>query len=135
MENNNNNNKNNGELTGRVAKFPKNTKAVNALKFLENIKVNPKKLWYIIIEDQDTDLKLVKYNRNNNVDLNEYTNKFKEYYIEKYKDDVKLLKQLESINVVAEEDFSLIKNIPQIVIEGKTLLSIITSDLIKLLSI
>jgi hypothetical protein len=35
---------NNIELTGKVAKFPKNTKAVKALKFLESVKVNPNKL-------------------------------------------------------------------------------------------
>lgn len=125
---------NNVELTGKIAKFPKNTKAVKALRFLENIRVNPKKLWYIIIEDQDTNLKLVKYNRNNNVDLNEYTMKLKKYYIEKYKLDEQILEQIKFINVVSEDDFSLIKNIPKIMIGEKTLISVITNDLIKLLS-
>jgi hypothetical protein len=32
------------EFTGKIAKFPKNTKAINALKLLEKIKVNPNKL-------------------------------------------------------------------------------------------
>lgn len=125
---------NNVELTGKIAKFPKNTKAVKALSFLENIKVNPKKLWYIIIEDQATDLKLVKYNRNNNINLNEYTTKLKKYYMEKFKDENTLLKKIKSINVISEQDFSLIKNIPNVMIGEKTLISVITNDLIKLLS-
>lgn len=128
-------NKKDIELTGKIAKFPKNTKAVNALKFLENIKVNPKKLWYIIIEDQDTELKLVKYNRNNDIDLNEYTLELKNRYLKLYSQNEKMVEQLNNIVVVTEKDFSLIKNIPEIIIEGKSLISVITGDLIKLLSI
>lgn len=123
------------QLNGKIAKFPKDTKAVKALQFLENIKVNPKKLWYIIIEEQDVNLKLVKYNRNNNVDLNKYTQKLKEYYLNKYKDDSTIFEQIKSINVVAEKDFSLIKNIPEISIGERKLVSIIANDLIKLLSV
>jgi len=122
------------KLTGKIAQFPKNTKAIQALKFLENIKVNPKKLWYIIVEDQDTNLKLVKYNRNNDVDLLEYTVELKKYYKNKYKDNYQLVEKINSINVEAEKDFSLIKNIPEINIDEKSLISIITNDLIKLLS-
>lgn len=128
-------NKKDIELTGKIAKFPKNTKAVNALKFLENIKVNPKKLWYIIIEDQDTELKLVKYNRNNDIDLNEYTLELKNRYLKLYSQNEKMVEQLNNIVVVTEKDFSLIKNIPEIIIEEKSLISVITGDLIKLLSI
>lgn len=122
------------KLTGKIAQFPKNTKACKALQFLENIRVNPKKLWYIIVEDQDTNLKLVKYNRNNDIDLLEYTVELKKYYKNKYKDDPNILERINSINVEAEKDFSLIKNIPEIHLDNKSLISIITNDLIKLLS-
>lgn len=129
MENNNKVN-----LIGKIAKFPKNTKAVHALTFLEKIKVNPKKMWYIIIEDQEKDLKLVKYNRNNDISLKEYTLELKEYYKKKYKNDKNILEKIEKIHVDAEKDFSVIRDIPNIVINEKTLISIIASDLIKLLS-
>lgn len=120
------------ELTGKIAKFPKNTKAVNALKFLENIKVNPKKLWYIIIESQCNELKMVKYNRNNDESLIKYTNALKQYYKDNCKD---LTNEIDKITIVGESDFSIIKNIPHVILENnKTLLSKITEDLIKLLA-
>ena len=128
------NKRDNIELVGKVAKFPKNTKAVHALKFLENVKANPKKLWYIIIEDQDTDLKMVKYNRSQGVDLNEYTQKLKEYYIKYYENTPEISSQLEQMKVEGENEFSVIKNIPTITLENnQTLISKIASDLIKLL--
>ena len=126
---------NNIELTGKVAMFPKNTKAVKALKFLESVKVNPNKLWYIVIEDQGTDLKMVKYNRSKGVNLLEYTEQLKNYYIEKYKNEPVVLEMLNNIIVEGENDFSVIKNIPLILLEnGQTLISKITTDLIKLLA-
>lgn len=123
------------KLTGKVAKFPNNTKAIKALKFLENVKVNPKKLWYIIIEDQGTDLKMVKYNRHSDVNLLEYTNELKQIYINHYGNSPEILEALNKISVEGELDFSIIKNIPNVTLEnGQTLLSKISSDLIKLLA-
>lgn len=133
MENNIENN--NIELTGKIAKFPKDTKAVKALKFLENVKVNPNKIWYIIIEDQGTDLKMVKYNRSNGVNLLDYTIKLKEYYITQFGDKPEILELFKNIVVDGENDFSIIKNIPKIILENnQTLISKIASDLIKLLA-
>ena len=121
-------------LTGKVAKFPKNTKAVKALKFLEHVKVNPSKLWYIVIEDQGTELKTVKYNRSQGVNLVEYTKALKEYYLKTYANDASMTESINNIVVEGENDFSLIKNIPLIILEnGQTLISKITTDLIKLL--
>jgi hypothetical protein len=123
------------EFTGKIAKFPKNTKAATALKFLENIRVNPSKLWYIIVEDQGTDLKMVKYNRAQGVNLAEYTSELKTHYLLEYKDHAAVLKGIADIEVVGEDDFSVIKNVPNIVLEsGQTLISKITTDLIKLLA-
>lgn len=123
------------KLTGKVAKFPNNTKAVKALKFLENVKVNPKKLWYIIIEDQGTDLKMVKYNRHSDVNLLEYTNELKQIYVNHYSQNPEILEALNKIVVEGELDFSIIKNIPNVTLEsGQTLLSKISTDLIKLLA-
>jgi hypothetical protein len=129
------NNINNIELTGKIVKFPSDTKAVNALKFLESVKVNPSKLWYIIIEDQGTDLKMVKYNRSMGVNLFEYTKAIKEFYLDLYKDKNDVFEKLNNIIVEGENEFSIIKNIPTITLENnQTLISKITSDLIKLLS-
>ncbi len=126
---------NNVELTGKVAKFPKNTKAVKALQFLEQVKINPNKLWYIVIEDQDSQLKMVKYNRSQGVNLVEYTNELKQIYHTKYANDPIIIEALNKIVVDGEQDFSTIKNIPLITLEnGQTLISKIASDLIKLLA-
>lgn len=126
---------NNIELTGKVVKFPKNTKAVKALQFLENVKVNPNKIWYIIIEDQGTDLKMVKYNRTLGVNLLEYTTNLKKYYITQFSDKQEILEMFKNIIVEGENDFSVIKNIPKIILENnQTLISKIASDLIKLLA-
>jgi hypothetical protein len=125
------------KLNGKIAKFPKNTKAVIALKFLETIKINPNKIWYIIVENQENELKLVKYNRTKGVDLLEYTLKLKEHYRIKYKGSNKLLEVIEKIEVIGEQDFSVIRNIPNVFVDESkklTLLSKIMSDLIKLLA-
>lgn len=135
MENNNVIENNNVELNGKIAKFPKNTKAVKALQFLEKIKVNPNKLWYIVIEDQDNQLKTVKYNRAQGVNLLEYTNELKNVYHAKYKNNIEITEALNNMTVVGENDYSIIKNIPLILLEsGQTLISKITSDLINLLA-
>lgn len=129
------NNDNHINVTGKIAKFPKNYKAFDALKYLEKVKVNPNKIWYIIIESQENELKLVKYNRSKGVDLLEYTLELKNFYRIQYKNDKESLALIEGINVVGEEDFSLIKNIPNIMVnENLDLVSKIASDLIKLLA-
>ena len=126
---------NNIEFTGRIAKFPKNTKAVQALQFLEKIKVNPNKLWYILVESQDTELKMVKYNRSKGVNLINYTNELKSHYITKYLNEPNIVLAINKIIVEGENDFSIIKNIPILILEnGQTLISKITTDLIKLLA-
>lgn len=128
------NNSNKIELTGKIAKFPKNVKAVTALQYLEKIKVNQNKVWYILVENQDNELKMVKYNRTKGVNLLEYCAELKQHYRTKYKNDP-ILEKIETIEVIGENDFSIIRNIPQIQLEsGSTLLSKITSDLIKLLA-
>lgn len=123
------------KIEGKVAKFPKNTKADQALRIMETIKVNPNKLWYILIESQDDTLKMVKYNQHTGVNLNDYTNGLKNYYLQsslsnECKEKIKLME------VVGEDTFSIIKNIPtDIILEnGTTLISKIANDLISLLN-
>jgi hypothetical protein len=52
-------NEGNVETFGKVAKFPKNTKASKAYNFLENVKVSKKSIWYIMVE-KDQELQMVK---------------------------------------------------------------------------
>lgn len=118
---------------GRVAKFPKNVKASKAFNFLENVKVSKKSIWYIMVEKQDNELQMVKYNYKEGVDLSKFVNELKTYYIAKYKDP-KMKKLIESIYVDGNDKYSMVKNIPLVEVEGKKLITKITEDLIKLLS-
>ena len=73
-------NEGNVETFGKVAKFPKNTKASKAYNFLENVKVSKKSIWYIMVE-KDNELQMVKYNVKEGVDLNKFVSELKTYYI------------------------------------------------------
>jgi hypothetical protein len=122
------------DFTGKVAKFPKNTKASKAFNFLENVKVSKKSIWYLMVEKQDNELQMVKYNVKEGVDLTKFVNELKVYYTSKYSTEPKVKKLIESIYVDGNDKYSMIKNIPQISVEGKKMITKITEDLIKLLS-
>lgn len=122
------------ETIGKVARFPKNTKASKAFNFLENVKVSKKSIWYIMVEKQDNELQMVKYNYREGVDLGKFVNELKGYYIKKYSKDAKLCKLVEKITVDGNDKYSMIKNIPLVNVEGKKMISKITEDLIRLLS-
>lgn len=119
---------------GKVAKFPKNVKASKAYNFLENVKVSKKSIWYIMVEKQDDELQMVKYNNKEGVDLNKFVTDLKSYYIKKYSKDAKVCELIESIKVDGNDKYSMVKNIPLVTVEGRKMISIITEDLIKLLS-
>lgn len=122
------------ETFGRVAKFPKNVKASKAYNFLENVKVSKKSIWYIMVEKQDNELQMVKYNYKEGVDLGKFVNELKGYYLKKYSKDTKMCKMIEGITVDGNDKYSMIKNIPLVNLEGKKMISKITEDLIRLLS-
>jgi hypothetical protein len=126
----------NVQFFGKVAKFPKKVKASKALNFLENVKISKNSIWYLLIEKQDNELQMVKYNNKQGFDLNKFVLELKGFYIKKWhKSDPKLAKLIESIEIKGAEEFSAIKNIPNIEVEkGKKLITKITEDLIKLLS-
>lgn len=119
---------------GKVAKFPKNVKASKAYNFLENVKVSKKSIWYIMVEKQDSELQMVKYNNKEGVDLNKFVTDLKSYYIKRYSKDAKVCELIESIKVDGNDKYSMVKNIPLVTVEGRKMISIITEDLIKLLS-
>ncbi len=119
----------NVNFIGKVAKFPKNTKAKSAYTFLENIKVSKKKLWYILIEKDSTGLQIIKYNNKMGVNLTDFVNELKNYYAH----DEILYEHIQQLIIEGEDKFSTIKNIPDVEVNGKKLITILTNDLLKLL--
>jgi hypothetical protein len=122
------------ETIGKVAKFPKNVKASKAYNFLENVKVSKKSIWYIMVEKQDNELQMVKYNYKEGVDLAKFVNELKTYYMSKYSNNDSLCALIETIEVDGNDKYSMIKNIPLVKVDGRKMISVITEDLIKLLS-
>jgi hypothetical protein len=122
------------DFSGKVAKFPKNIKASKAYNFLENVKVSKKSIWYLMIEKQDNELQMVKYNVKEGVDLTKFVNELKSYYTKKYSNEPKMKKLIESISVDGNDKYSMVKNIPAVSVDGKKMITKITEDLIKLLS-
>lgn len=122
------------KLYGKVAKFPKNVRAKKAYSWLENIHIPKKKLWYFIIErelvnDKGEELQIIKYNNKQGVNCAKFVESLKEHY----KNDSEMSQHIENLVIEGNSQFSIIKNIPNIEIGGKKLISIITEDLIKLL--
>ena len=124
----------NVDSKGKVAKFPKNVKASKAYNFLENVKVSKKSIWYLMVEKQDNELQMVKYNVKEGVDLTKFVNELKTYYTKKYQNDSKVKTMIESIYVDGNDKYSMIKNIPTVTLDGKKMITKITEDLIRLLS-
>ncbi len=122
------------DFKGKVAKFPKNIKASNAYNFMENVKVSKKSIWYLMIEKQDNELQMVKYNVKEGVDLTKFVNELKTYYISKYKGETKVCEAINKISVSGNDKYSIINNIPLIDVDGKKIITKISEDLIKLLS-
>lgn len=116
-------------LYGKVAKFPKNVKASHAFNFLENIKMPKKKIWYIMVEKQDNELQMIKYNNKQGFDLKKFVENLKTYY-----SNNSLLKEhINNLEIGGNDKFSTIKNIPNVEINGQKLISILMNDLIHLL--
>jgi len=122
------------EFIGKVAKLPKGVKASKGLNFMENVKIPKSSIWYLMIEKQNNELQMIKYNLTKGFDLGRFTNELKSYYIKKFQKNPKLVEKINQIEIDGDEKFSWIKNIPLIAVDGKKLISIITEDLIKLLS-
>jgi hypothetical protein len=123
----------NVETFGKIAKFPKGVKASKAYNFMENVKISKKSIWYIMVEKYQ-ELQLVKYNHKEGVDLNQFVNELKSYYLTKNKFSRSICESISKISVDGNDKYSIIKNIPTIDIDGKKIITKITEDLIKLLS-
>ena len=126
------------KLYGKVAKFPKNLKssAKNAYSFLENIAMPKKKLWYIIIEKETVinddvidELQLIKFNNKEGLYCKKIVDALKTHYSK----NPEFIIHLEKLKIDGNDKFSTIRNIPNIEIDGKMFINIISEDLIKLL--
>ena len=129
-----NNENANVEFFGKVAKIPRGIKASKGYNFLENVKISKSSIWYLLVEKQDDELQMVKYNYKKGVDLSKFVTDLKNYYISKNIMNPKVCKLFENISIDGNDKYSWIKNIPSIEFEGKKMVSRITEDLIKLLS-
>lgn len=122
------------KLYGKIAKFPKGTKASKGLNFLENVKISKNSIWYLMVEKQDNELQMVKYNYKKGVDLSKFVNELKTFYSKKYSKNKQVLRMIEAIEIDGNDKYSWVKNIPLIEVDGKKMITKITEDLIKLLS-
>ena len=122
------------ETIGKVAKFPKNVKASRAYNFLENVKISKKSIWYLMIEKDENELQMVKYNYNEGVDLSKFVGDLKTYYLAKYKGNNTICEAISKLNVDGNDKYSMVKGITPVEVDGKKLITKITEDLIKLLS-
>lgn len=120
---------NNITFFGKIAKLPRNSTPKKAVDFLEKIKISKQRLWYLIVEKQDNELQMIKYNNKLNVNLKIFVENLKDYYI----NDKELSMYINLLEIEGDEKFSTIKNIPDVMIGDKKLITIITEDLIKLL--
>jgi hypothetical protein len=124
----------NVKFYGKVAKLPKGVKASKGYNFLENVKVSKSSIWYIMVEKQENELQMVKYNYKKGVDLAKFVGDLKTYYISQYAKNPKMVKLIEAIEIDGNDKYSWVKNIPLIEVDGRKMISRITEDLIKLLS-
>ena len=116
------------KLIGKVVQLPANS---NLEKVMENIKIPRNKAWYVLVEKQDKELHMVKYNKAG-VNANQFVAELKHFYIQSTS-DAKLKELFENIKVVGNENFSVIRNIPNVNVNGKKLMTKIMEDLIRLL--
>lgn len=124
------------EFYGKVAKFPKDVEASKAINFMEKVKLSKNKIWYVMVEKQDNELQMVKYQMKKGINLSKFVNDLKTYYIDLYKDNEQVLEKVKNIQLAGDKNgnYSAIKNIPSVEVNGKKMITNITEDLIKILS-
>jgi len=115
---------------GKIAKFPNNFLPSDSIKVLESNNISKNKLHYIITEQPNNCLLIVKYNEKTGIDLKEFINSLISVY--KKNDDIKSL--VEKIQVDGNNVFVMMKNIPIAQLKGKEFIKVINDDLTGLLN-
>jgi hypothetical protein len=117
-------------VKGKVAKI-KNTKS-GAKQVVETVKNSRNMLWYVLVEKQDSELKMIKCK--GDLNMTKFVNELKSYYTKTYSKDLALCEKINRIEIVGDQKITAIKNVPSISINGISLLQKITEDLIELLA-
>jgi len=117
------------DFIGKIVKFPGDVKPSVSIVMLENNNVSKDKLHYIISKPNDSSLVLLKYNEKAEIKLSEFIKSMMQYYGR----NENLKKILECIVLEGNETFSIIKNIPDVLIGEKKFIDIINDDIVKLL--
>lgn len=115
---------------GKIAKFPNNFRPSEAYKVLENNDISKNKLHYIITEQPNNSLLVVKYNEKAGPDLKEFIESLLSFY--KKDDNVKSI--VEKIEIDGNKVFVMMKNIPVVQVRGKDFIKVINDDLTGLLN-
>ena len=133
-------NEKNIQIIGNVAKFPKDVDSSTAYSYMRNLKdpkLNKKDVWYLMVEKQNNELQMIRFQQKDDmVDLGQFVDGLKKFYINKYKKNEKLVSYLEKMEVGKDKHGLIagIRNIPNIKIGDKKMIQIVTEDLIKILN-
>ena len=127
------------EFYGKLAKFPDGVPASKAYKWMHNLqdpKLAKKDIWYLMVEKQNSELQMIKYHQKEGVNLTKFIVDLKAYYNSKYESNPSIVESINKIKLGGDKDgnISSIANIPNIKLEGRSLIQHITESLIKLLS-
>ena len=115
----------NVEFFNKIAIFKNVVKSHDALIFLENAKIDKNKLWYFLMDRNESTFQIVKYNLNEGFHLNDFVTEL----IRHYKNNIVINKHLtENLKISGGKEFVVISNINPI------FKNILKTDLIKLLS-
>ena len=129
----------NVEIYGKLARFPEGTKASKAFNWVYNLrdpKLSKKEIWYLMVEKQDNELQMIKYQQKQGVNLTRFIQDLKGYYMVKYKDSPSIAEKISNIKLSGDQDgnISSIANIPNILVDGdKKLIHKLMEDLVNLL--
>jgi hypothetical protein len=117
-------------FNGKIAKFPNNFLPSDSIKVLESNNISKNKLHYIITEQPNNCLLVVKYNEKAGPDMKEFINSL----ISVYKKNIDFKPLVEKIQVDGNNVFVMMKNIPNVQLKGKTFIKILNDDLTGLLN-
>jgi len=117
------------DFNGKIVSMPSNIKPSVSIVMLENNKISKDKLHYIISSQTKDSLVVLKYNKKAEIKLTEFTNTLIDYY--KLNETVKNI--FDEIVVEGTKDYTIIKNIPDLLMGGEKLINVLNKNIIKLL--